>query len=50
MRKEDNSVFRADFTSVWNPLTRSLANGVLKQDLLDIEVATSFSINKFGNN
>ena len=36
MRKEGNSLFRADLTSVWNPLTRSLANGVLKQDLLDV--------------
>ena len=36
MRKEGNSVFRADFSSVYNPLTRSLANGVPKQDLLDV--------------
>ena len=27
---------RADFSSLWNPLTRSLPNGVLKQDLLHV--------------
>ena len=27
---------RADISSVWKPLTRSLPNGVLKQDLLDV--------------
>ena len=27
---------RADFSSVWNPLTPSLANGVQKVDLLDL--------------
>ena len=27
---------RAHFSGVWNPLTRSLPNGVLKQYLLDV--------------
>ena len=27
---------RTDLSSVWNPLTRCLSNGVLKQDLLDV--------------
>ena len=34
---------------VWNPLTLWLPNGVLKQDLLDVSVATSFRNNNFGN-
>ena len=37
------------FSGVWNPLTRWLPNGLLKQDLLDVLVATSFRNNNFGN-
>ena len=40
----------ATFSGVWKPLTRWLSNGVRKQELLDVSVATSFRNNNFGNN
>ena len=42
--------YRAYFSSVSNPLTRWLPNGVMKLDLLDALVKISFGSNNFGIN
>ena len=39
----------AHFCSAWDPFTRLLRKGVLKQDLLCIQVTTFFGVNNFGN-
>ena len=40
---------RADFSSVWNPLTRWLRKGVLKQEFAFIQVTTFFEMNNSRN-
>ena len=39
----------ADFSSVWDPLTRLLPKGVLKQELSRIQITTFFRINNYKN-
>ena len=36
MEKLKKKLYRTDFSSVSNPLTRWLPNGVLQEDLLDV--------------
>ena len=39
--------FRADLSSVWDPLTCCLPKRCMKDGLLDIQVAAFFAVNNF---
>ena len=51
--QSDETIFwkccRADFSSVWDPLTCWLSKGVLKRGVLDIYLTTSLEVSNFGN-
>ena len=47
---QEKKFFRAGLSTIWDPLTRWLPKGVLKQELSDIQVTTIFAGNNFRNN